>query len=233
MSDRPSPQWPSPNFGERRGGVKPSLIILHYTAMKSAQAARARLCDPEFEVSAHWLIGEDGTSLALVPEEARAWHAGRSYWRGIRDVNSHSIGIELANPGNHPFPEPQMAALEHVLAGIMARWQIAPQGVLAHSDIAPDRKIDPGPHFDWQRLARQGLALAPSPVAAAGGDFTALAHAIGYDPGLDAETLLGAFRLRFRPWGRGAVTAQEIDLAQRVLAAFPAGFPVDGAGAGA
>ncbi len=119
--------------------MRPSLIILHYTAMESFAAARARLCDPVAEVSAHWLIGETGKAEALVPEAARAWHAGRSHWRGISDVNSHSIGIELANRGTHPFPEPQMAALEDLLHGLMSRWQIAPVGVLAHSDTAPLR----------------------------------------------------------------------------------------------
>lgn len=216
--------FPSPNFGARRGGVKPSLIILHYTAMESAQAARARLCDPDYEVSAHWLIGEDGRSEALVSEAERAWHAGRSSWRGIDDVNSHSIGIELANRGTHPFPEPQMAVLEDLLREIMARWNITPAGVLAHSDIAPDRKIDPGPHFDWQRLARQGLALRPHSGAGADcdTDFSQLLAAIGYDPAQEPELLLRAFRLRFRPWGCGPVEAQDIRLAQGVLAAISA-----------
>lgn len=218
--------FPSPNFGARRGGVRPSLIILHYTAMESAQAARARLCDPDYEVSAHWLIAEDGRSEALVSEAARAWHAGRSYWRGIDDVNSHSIGIELANRGTHPFPEPQISALEDLLSGIMARWNISPAGVLAHSDIAPDRKIDPGPHFDWQRLARQGLALRPQEGTAAGAgggtEFSHLLTEIGYNPAQEPELLLRAFRLRFRPWARGPVGTQDIRLAQGVLAAISA-----------
>ncbi|WP_370584912.1 N-acetylmuramoyl-L-alanine amidase [Paracoccus sp. IB05] len=214
--------FPSPNFGARRGGVRPSLIILHYTAMESAQAARARLCDPDYEVSAHWLIGEDGRSEALVSEAERAWHAGRSSWRGIEDVNSHSIGIELANRGTHPFPEPQMAALEDLLRGIMARWNITPAGVLAHSDIAPDRKIDPGPHFDWQRLARQGLALRPQRGAGGEADFSHLLTAIGYDRSQEPELLLRAFRLRFRPWGHGPVEIEDIRLAEGVLAAISA-----------
>lgn len=218
--------FPSPNFGERRGGARPSLIILHYTAMQSCEAARLRLCDPEYEVSAHWLIAEDGRSEALVAEEARAWHAGRSHWRGADDVNSHSIGIELANRGDHPFPEPQMAALEDLLRAIMARWNIAPAGVLAHSDIAPDRKIDPGPHFDWQRLARQGLALMPAPDDAAGAvgaaDFARFLTAIGYDPAQEAAALLRAFRLRYRPSARGPQDAQDIRIAAGVLAAISA-----------
>ena len=192
--------------------MRPSLIILHYTAMESCAAARARLCDPVAEVSAHWLIGETGKAEALVPEAARAWHAGRSHWRGISDVNSHSIGIELANRGTHPFPEPQMAALEDLLRGLMSRWQIAPVGVLAHSDIAPDRKIDPGLHFDWQRLMRQGLAFAPS-AAVPAADLGDAMRGFGYDPAASDEELLRAFRLRFRPWGQGPLSAADLQLA--------------------
>ena len=111
----------SPNFGARRDGARPSLIVIHYTAMPSCAAARARLCDPEAEVSAHYLISESGAVEALVPEEARAWHAGTGGWGATADVNSHSIGIELANPGDAPFPEPQIAALERLLGEVMAR----------------------------------------------------------------------------------------------------------------
>ena len=113
---------PSPNFGPRRGEARPTLVVLHYTAMPSCAEARGRLCDPAAEVSAHYLISELGQGHALVAEDQRAWHAGAGAWGAITDVNSHSIGIELANPGDAPFPEPQMAALERLLAGIMARW---------------------------------------------------------------------------------------------------------------
>ncbi|HEY0275164.1 MAG TPA: N-acetylmuramoyl-L-alanine amidase, partial [Paenirhodobacter sp.] len=147
---------PSPNFGPRRQGAQPELIVLHYTGMTSCAAARDRLCDPAAEVSAHWLIAEDGRAEALVAEESRAWHAGAGSWQGRGDVNSRSIGIEIANPGNRPFPEPQMAALEALLRAILHRWGIPPEAVIAHSDMAPERKIDPGPRFDWCRLARQG-----------------------------------------------------------------------------
>ena len=112
--------FPSPNFGDRRGGATPSLVVLHYTAI-SCEAARARLCDPEAEVSAHWLIWQTGEAEALVDERHRAWHAGAGGWAGLDDINSHSIGIELANDGTQPFAEPQMAALEGLLAAIMAR----------------------------------------------------------------------------------------------------------------
>lgn len=151
----------SPNHDERRLGP-PDMAVIHYTGMRSAEAARARLCDPASKVSAHWLIGLDGRAEALVPEERRAWHAGVSVWEGVADVNSRSIGIELANPGHewgyHPFPEPQMRALEALLGAIMARWPVRAENVVGHEQVAPGRKIDPGPKFDWARLARQGLA---------------------------------------------------------------------------
>lgn len=211
-------EFPSPNFGERRGGVVPSLVVIHYTAMTSCAAARERLCDPAAEVSAHWLISEDGGTEALVPEDARAWHAGAGWWAGGDDVNSRSIGIELANRGDHPFPEPQMAALEDLLRGIMARWSIPPAGVIGHSDMAPARKRDPGPRFDWGRLARQGLALRPAALPAEG-DFRDHLLRAGYDPALSDDLLLTAFRLRFRPWGDGSLSAEDRKLAARVAQA--------------
>jgi N-acetylmuramoyl-L-alanine amidase len=191
---------PSPNCGERRDGLRPSLIVLHYTAMASAEDALARLCDPAAEVSCHYLIDEDGTVFALVPEEMRAWHAGAGSWGGAGDVNSRSIGIELQNDGRSPFPEAQIAALERLLAGVMDRWGIPPAGVIAHSDMAPDRKADPGPRFDWRRLARAGLSVWPEPCAP--GDLVADARAFGYPEAAD-ELLLAGLRLRFRPWAEG------------------------------
>ena len=205
---------PSPNFGERRGGVQPSLIVLHYTGMASVSAARQRLCDPASEVSAHWLISETGAVEALVPEEKRAWHAGAGSWGGQGDVNSRSIGIELANPGDHPFPEPQMKALEKLLAGVMARWQIAPAGVIAHSDMAPGRKVDPGRRFDWRRLARLGLSVWPAPGVA--GDFRRDLAVFGY-PDVPTEVLLAAFRLRFRPDATGPLDDVDRTLAAGLL----------------
>jgi len=212
---------PSPNFGERRGGLRPTLIVLHYTAMASCAAARARLCDPLAEVSAHWLISETGEAEALVPEAMRAWHAGAGAWCGQGDINSRSIGIELANTGAHPFPAPQMASLEAVLQGVMARWQIGPAGVIAHSDMAPARKVDPGPRFDWRRLARAGLALWPAPAPPAA-DFGAALRAFGYPEAPDA-VLLAAFRLRFRPWARGPLDDTDRALAAGLLDAARAG----------
>lgn len=196
----------SPNHGERRGGVTPSLVVIHYTGMASCAEARARLCDPVAEVSAHWLISESGMVCALVPEERRAWHAGAGSWRGVTDVNSHSIGIELANPGDRPFPEAQMAALERLLTEVMGRWGIVARGVIAHSDMAPSRKGDPGRRFDWRRLALQGLAVWP--VAAEAGEFWADLRAFGY-PGAPQADLLAAFRSRFRPWGVGPLSAED------------------------
>ncbi len=206
---------PSPNFGPRRDGQVPSLIVLHYTAMISAGAALERLCDPEAEVSAHYLIGRDGTVWQLVEESDRAWHAGAGEWKGQGDVNSRSIGIELDNSGTHPFAEPQMAALERLLTGIMARWAIPPEGVIGHSDMAPGRKRDPGPRFDWARLAREGLArpagrmddAARRPCMAR---FRDLARAAGYTADMPDDLLLDTVRLRYRPWARGPLSAEDL-----------------------
>lgn len=206
----------SPNFGERRCGLLPEFVVIHYTAMQSCAAAADRLCDPAAEVSAHYLIDYDGTAHQLVPEDARAWHAGAGQWRGVEDINSRSIGIELANDGFEPFPEPQMAALEALLAGIMARWDIPPAGVIGHSDMAPGRKSDPGARFDWLRLARQGLAIWPAQMPCPNSDsalFQTLAQQAGYGPAAH-DVLLAAFRLRFRPWARGPLDAVDMGLVQ-------------------
>lgn len=221
--------WPSPNYSQRRGGVLPDMIVLHYTAMASCAEARARLCDPLAEVSAHWLVSENGEAEALVPEAMRAWHAGAGQWGGVADVNSRSIGIELANDGRSPFGEPQMAGLEALLAGIMGRWGIGPARVIGHSDMAPLRKADPGARFDWRRLALQGLAVWPEAGALADpAGFAGAARAFGYGAEDDA-VLLAAFRLRFRPWAAGPVDAVDAgmaaDLARR--------FGVDAARGGA
>ncbi|WP_424929528.1 N-acetylmuramoyl-L-alanine amidase [Amaricoccus tamworthensis] len=204
-------EHPSPNFGPRRDGLRPSLVLLHHTAMETAEAALDRLCDPEAEVSSHYLIARDGRVWRLVDEAERAWHAGLGRWKGLDDINSRSIGIELANPaslkGFPPFPEVQMAALEALLWEILSRWGIPAEGVIGHSDIAPERKADPGPKFDWGRLALQGLA-APSVVSEAGtggwNAFETRAAAAGYDVADNsAEAVLRAVRLRHRPWAEG------------------------------
>lgn len=219
--------WPSPNCGDRRGGLLPSLVVIHFTAMPTAAESRARLCDPAAEVSAHWLIDRDGTAEQLVDESLRAWHAGAGSWGGAGDVNSRSIGIELQNRGDEPFPEPQMAALGRLLADLLSRWNIRPQGVIGHSDMAPDRKSDPGPRFDWRRLALQGLSVWPEPGRRPG-DLAADLRRFGY-PDLAQDLLLRAFRLRFRPWATGPADATDSALA----ADLAARFPVDAAAPGA
>ncbi len=227
-------QHPSPNFGPRRLDARPDLVVLHHTAMRTSEAALARLCDPAAEVSAHYLIGEGGRVWQLVAEVARAWHAGAGRWGAVGDVNSRSIGIELANAGplddHPPFCEPQMMVLEDLLAGILARWSIPPERVIAHSDIAPGRKSDPGPKFDWRRLARLGLAIAvdlgaesPALVPDAA-RFRTDAQKVGYGADRDANSpaLIAAFRLRHRPG------AAEPDLAaadMEVIAALAARYP--------
>ncbi len=187
----------------------PSLVVIHYTAMESAEAALERLCDPEAEVSAHYLIGGDGQLWQMVEEHQRAWHAGAGEWAGLNDINSRSVGIELDNRGTHPFAEPQMTVLEELLAGIMGRWSIGPEGVIGHSCMAPGRKSDPGPKFDWARLARQGLALGPP--CAAGETFHDLARAAGFTAEVSDADLLEAVRLRFRPWGQGELCEADLD----------------------
>ena len=192
---------PSPNFGPRRNGPLVDLLVLHYTGMASAAEALARLCDPAAEVSAHYLIDEDGTVHALVDEAMRAWHAGRGWWRGETDVNSRSIGIELVNPGHEfgyrPFPATQIAALTALAAGILARHPIPPRNVVGHADVAPGRKRDPGELFPWRELAAAGIGLWPAP-AVAGSDPMAMLAAHGYDI-TDAGAAIAAFQRHFRP----------------------------------
>ena len=196
---------PSPNFNDRKLPI--SMVVLHYTGMRSAGEALARLCDESSQVSAHYLIDEAGQVTNLVPEDKRAWHAGSSYWRGITDVNSASIGIELANPGHEwgyrPFPERQMDALLPLLADIMDRHDIPRANVVGHSDVAPARKTDPGEYFDWRRLGQLGLALE-IPKAKMNlfydnpGAFYLAMERFGYDI-TDGRAAVTAFQRRFRP----------------------------------
>jgi len=203
------------------------MVVIHYTGMDSAEAALARLCDPGSEVSAHYLIARDGRLWQLVDEAARAWHAGRGGWGDVDDVNSRSIGIELDNPGPPgglpPFPEPQMAALEALLAGILARWRIPPERVIGHADMAPGRKADPGPKFDWRRLARGGLSVWPGAVAPGGAGFARLAARAGYPVGAAGEdAALTAFRLRFRPGATGPLQPADLAVLADLAARWPA-----------
>jgi N-acetylmuramoyl-L-alanine amidase len=158
---------PSPNHGERAEGTAVDMVVLHYTGMPSAEAALQRLCDPRSEVSAHYVVNEDGGILQCVPEARRAWHAGKSSWKGGTDINSRSIGVEIVNPGHEhgyrPFPEAQIAAVIALVGDICARHGIQPWMVLGHSDIAPARKEDPGELFPWDRLAEAGLGLYVTP----------------------------------------------------------------------
>jgi N-acetylmuramoyl-L-alanine amidase len=198
------------------------LVVIHYTAMDNAEAALERLCDPQAEVSAHYLIAADGRAWQMVAEVARAWHAGAGSWGDVTDVNSRSVGIELDNSGDHPFPEPLMTTLEALLPGILRRWQIPPERVIGHSDMAPERKADPGPRFDWQRLARKDLAIWPDEHAdAPESDFDTAATRFGYPPACDPEKRLRAFRDRFRPGATGPEDATDRTLMTRIAAQWP------------
>jgi len=196
---------PSPNFDARELPV--SMIVLHYTGMETGQAAIDRLRDPEAKVSAHYLVDDDGTILKLVDERHRAWHAGRSHWRGVTDINSASIGIEIVNPGHEfgyrPFPEAQMGALIPLVADIKERHAITRGNVVGHSDVAPARKQDPGELFNWHALARLRLAL-PRPTKNLvdpgwpDAGFMLALERFGYDV-RDETAAVTAFQRRFRP----------------------------------
>lgn len=167
----------SPNFGPRREGAVPDCLILHYTGMETGEAAEAWLCAPESEVSCHYLVHEDGSIVQMVRESDRAWHAGKGSWKGICDVNSFSVGIEIVNPGplaGFPdFPDVQIDAVARLARDICARHHILPERVLAHSDVAPGRKIDPGERFPWRILAEMGIGHYVEPTPVQGGRFLA------------------------------------------------------------
>lgn len=196
--------------------------------MADARAARDWLCAPASQVSAHYLIDGSGKVWHLVAEDKRAWHAGAGAWGKCTDVNSRSVGIELANAGSHPFAEAQMHALEALLPAIMARWDVPPCRVIAHSDLAPGRKIDPGPRFDWLRLARQGCAISlgpagretPDPAAA-----QALLRRAGYTADVPFEVALSAFRLRHHPGACGALDAVDMAAIRALAARYPVDLP--------
>lgn len=202
---------PSPNFNPRAGGRRPDIIILHYTDTRTTFDALQILQSVERKVSSHYLVGDNGQVMRLVPEEMRAWHAGQSWWEGEGDLNSRSIGIEIQNPGHQfgyvPFPQVQMNAVLELCRSIIERWGILPWHVLAHSDIAPNRKIDPGELFPWEWLAGQGVGLWPQPTetemldgAELLGDEDAiklLMTRYGYDPSQEFTTLVTAFQRHF------------------------------------
>lgn len=182
--------------------------------MQNAQSALDRLCCPKAEVSAHYLIGNDGTVWQMVDENQRAWHAGAGEWHGKEDVNSRSIGIELDNRGDHPFSEPQMKSLELLIQEILQRWTIPPEGVIGHSDMAPGRKFDPGPKFDWLRLEQKGLAAKRAHAAPEENptydQFRARARRNGYTAPADDTTLLEVVRLRYRPMAQGPLSPDDL-----------------------
>ncbi len=196
---------PSPNFNERQLPI--TMIVLHYTGMPTAAAAIERLRDPASEVSAHYVVEEDGTILRLVDDEKRAWHAGKSHWRDVDDVNSASIGIEIVNPGHdhgyRGFPDVQVDAVVRLVAHLKDRYEITRGNIVGHSDIAPTRKRDPGELFPWHRLARLRLAL-PRPTKNLMDPFWGEAafclalERFGYDVS-DRMAAIMAFQRRFRP----------------------------------
>jgi len=195
---------PSPNWDERAHPV--SMLVLHYTGMPDAAGAISRLTDPAAKVSSHYLVAEDGQVLAMVAEDKRAWHAGASSWRGMEDVNSRSVGIEIVNPGHEwgyrPFPRQQLDALLPLVAGILGRHRIEPRNVVGHSDVAPTRKQDPGELFPWDEFGRRGLAVArpEDPRADPGwtsGGFLLALNRWGYNVS-DGPAAVRAFQRRFR-----------------------------------
>ncbi len=211
-------EHPSPNCRAREPGSAVDTLVLHYTGMQDGQAAIDRLCDAQAQVSSHYVVEEDGRIVRLVPEALRAAHAGVSFWRGRRMLNDSSVGIEIVNPGHEwgyrPFPDAQVEAVEALCLAILGRHPIPPSGVVGHSDVAPDRKQDPGELFPWARLARRGIGLYPHGVpdlgtAEDGGDMAPLRRAlarIGYDitgeeDGMDEALgiVLTAFQRHWRP----------------------------------
>jgi N-acetylmuramoyl-L-alanine amidase len=203
----------STNFDERRGVKKPSMIILHYTGMQNFTAALDHLCDPASKVSSHYLIDLAGRLYPLVDEDKRAWHAGQSFWNKIIDVNSHSIGIEITNPGHEfgyqPFPDKQIDAVIELCLGLIQKYKIKSYNILAHSDIAPRRKQDPGELFPWERLATEFVGLwassremdfgAAKKVLADRTLFHELLIEYGYDPNTPLECLITTFHRHFYP----------------------------------
>jgi N-acetylmuramoyl-L-alanine amidase len=236
---------PSPNHGERADGRKPDIILLHYTGMSTPDSALDWLCREESQVSSHYFVHENGEVVQMVPETRRAWHAGKSSWHGQDDVNSASIGIEIANAG-HPgglpdFPDAQVKAVVQLCLDCGERWGIAPQRVLAHSDVAPIRKVDPGEKFPWAALHGAGVGhwVEPSPIA--GGRFfqrgdggqpvealQTMLSLYGYATEIDgiySEKTAGdveAFQRHFRPARvDGIADFSTIDTLHRLLSALP------------
>lgn len=221
------------------------MIVLHYTGMETAAAAEAWLCDPVSEVSSHYLVHEDGRIVQMVRECDRAWHAGKSSWRGMADINSHSIGIEIVNPGHglgYPdFPKIQIKAVTGLCRGIIVRHSIRPEMVLAHSDVAPGRKVDPGEKFPWSSLAKSGVGHFVRPArlrnghdcnpGSQGADVEHLQSMLalyGYGVEItgvfDAQTeiAVAAFQRHFRPRRvDGIADGATVETLRRLLSALP------------
>jgi N-acetylmuramoyl-L-alanine amidase len=231
---------PSPNHGARKATARPDMIVLHYTGMESADAALEQLCDRKAEVSSHYFVFEDGRIFQLVPEKRRAWHAGVSSWDGESDVNSRSIGIEIVNPGHdygYPgFPARQIEAVIALCRDIIRRQRVRADRVLAHSDVAPARKSDPGENFPWRRLAQSGVGLWVRPAAIRPGSVLKAGHrgeavcelqqalaAYGYgiaetgvyDPA--TRNIVAAFQRHFRPAGIDGIADQSTLATLRAL----------------
>jgi len=236
----------SPNTGERVGGGPVDILLLHYTEMESGKIAENWLCDPQSEVSCHYIVHEDGCVVQMVPEALRAWHAGRSCWKGETDINSRSIGIEIVNGGHEyglpAFPDMQIEAVIALSRDILARNAIPPERVLAHSDVAPGRKRDPGELFPWGRLAAAGVGHWVEPSALGGGRFfstgdtgqpvealQSMLAMYGYNADItgafDEKTaaVVAAFQRHFRPARvDGVADASTIETLHRLLSALPA-----------
>ncbi|KGE00813.1 N-acetylmuramoyl-L-alanine amidase [Rhizobium sp. YS-1r] len=236
---------PSPNHGERANGRKPDMILLHYTGMGSADGALDWLCREESQVSSHYFVHEDGRVVQLVPEARRAWHAGKSCWAGETDINSCSIGIEIANlghPGGLPgFPDTQISAVVELCRDCGSRWGIPAERVLGHSDVAPIRKVDPGENFPWQELHFASVGHWTDPTQISGGRFfqygesgqpiealQSMLSLYGYDieiTGNFCERTKGvveAFQRHFRPLlVDGIADFSTIDTLHRLLKALP------------
>jgi N-acetylmuramoyl-L-alanine amidase len=236
---------PSPNTEDRRNGCRPDMIVLHYTGMSAADQAVQWLADPRSKVSCHYVVDEAGHITQMVAERGRAWHAGASHWGGETDINSCSIGIEIQNPGHElgypDFPSAQIQAIAALCRDIAQRCGVPPERILAHSDVAPGRKIDPGEKFGWAALAKEGVGhwAEPAPLDAQGaclldGDAAARAEALellrvyGYgieNPGRDDWfwVLMRTFQMHFRPArADGCLDASTLDTLRRLVAALPA-----------
>ena len=244
-TELPHVWMPSPNIEPRKNGVEPCILLLHYTGMRSAEAALNWLCDPRSKVSCHYLVDEAGQTIQMVDENMRAWHAGVAMWKGERDINSRSIGIEIHNVGDamgYPdFPPAQMDAVIALCRDVVARHPIRPECVLAHSDVAPRRKTDPGEKFDWRRLHAHGIGhwTEPAPIdegmclrsgESNSGVSDLQSQLSGYGYGIDVtgrfdaatEATVKAFQRHFRQ-GRvdGIADASTIETLRLLIAALP------------